>query len=269
VIREPILVFDIETVPDIEAGRRVLGLEDLDDAAVLQAMASVRLQTRASDFQPAHLHRIVAISVALRRNEEFRVFSLGSEQDPEAELVRQFFGGIDKYRPILVSWNGGGFDLPVLQYRALRHGISAPRYWATDGDAKWDNYLSRWHFRHTDLMDVLALYQPRSFAPLHEVAMLLGLPGKLGMDGSQVAGAFRAGKIGEIRAYCETDVANTYLIYLRFLLMRGALDRPNHDAEVERVRQALAGSGAPHWMEFLAAWRGDKGTQSLSAGRAG
>ena len=252
--REPILVFDIETVPDADTGRKLLGLEGLDDAAVLQAMAAQRQQARGTDFQPAHLHRVVAISIALRHKDEFRVLSLGSEQDGEAELVRQFFGGIDKYRPVLVSWNGSGFDLPVLHYRALRHGIAAPRYWATDGDAKWDNYLGRYQFRHTDLMDVLALYQARSYAPLHELAVLLGLPGKLGMDGSQVAGAFAAGKLAEIRAYCETDVLNTWLIYLRFLLMRGQVDAPQYLAEVGRARAFLKASRERHWQEYLAAW---------------
>ena len=256
--REPVLVFDIETVPDTESGRRILGLDGLDDAAVAQAMASVRLQARGSDFQPAHLQRIVAISAALRSGDSFRVWSLGEPAAPEAELVQRFFEGIDKYRPVLVSWNGSGFDLPVLHYRALKHGVAAPRYWDTgqlDREAKWDNYLGRYQFRHTDLMDVLALYNGRNYAPLHEVAILLGLPGKLGMDGSQVAGAFQAGRIDEIRAYCETDVLNTWLVYLRFLLLRGALDARAHEDELARARAFLAQSAAPHWKEFLAAWQ--------------
>ncbi len=257
-IREPILVFDIETVPDLEAGRRIHGLEGLSDEDVAAAMSSLRVQQRGSDFQPTHLHRIVAISIALRRENEFRVFSLGDEQTGEAELVRQFFGGVDKYRPVLVSWNGSGFDLPVLHYRALKHSIPAPRYWDTgqlDRETKWDNYLGRYQFRHTDLMDVLALYNGRNYAPLHEIAVLLGLPGKLGMDGSQVAGAYSAGRIAEIRAYCETDVMNTYLVYLRFLLLRGQLDSATHAAELERARAFLNGSPAPHWAEFSTAWK--------------
>ena len=254
-MKDPVLVFDIETVPDVETGRALLGLQGLDDAAVLQAMAAQRQQARGNDFQPAHLHRVVGISIALRRGDEFKVMSLGTEQDGEAELVRQFFGGIDKYRPVLVSWNGSGFDLPVLHYRALKHGVAAPKYWQTDGEAKWDNYLGRYGFRHTDLMDVLALYNGRNYAPLHEMAVLLGLPGKLGMDGSQVAAAHAAGKIAEIRAYCETDVLNTWLIYLRFLLMRGQLAEPEYRAEMTLARDFLTQRDAGHWREFLAAWK--------------
>jgi predicted PolB exonuclease-like 3'-5' exonuclease len=250
-------VFDIETVPDIDGGRRLYGLHGLDDAEAAQAMAALRVAAKGTDFQPPHLHRVVAISVALRSGDEFRVWSLGDEQAGEAELVRRFFDGVEKYRPTLVSWNGSGFDLPVLHYRGLVHSISAPRYWDVGHsarDTKWDNYISRYQFRHTDLMDVLALYNARSYAPLSELAQLLGFPGKLGMDGSKVLQAWQDGQLAQIRAYCETDVLNTWLIYLRFELMRGRLDAAAHAAEIARVRQFLAASSAAHWGEFAAAW---------------
>jgi 3'-5' exonuclease len=224
---------------------------------VEQAMGAQRLAEKGSDFQPPHLHRVVAISCCLRQGDSLKVWSLGEPDAPEAELVRRFFDGVDRHRPTLVSWNGSGFDLPVLHYRALIHGIAAPRYWDTghfDRETKWDSYIGRYQFRHTDLMDVLALYQARAYAPLHELALLLGLPGKLGMDGSKVAGAFREGRIAEIRAYCETDVLNTYLIWLRFQLMRGLLSATEHEAEVRHAREFLAASAAPHWVEFRAAW---------------
>ena len=257
-MRETVLAFDIETIPDLDGGRRLYGLDGLSDDEVGQAMASLRQEARGTDFQPAHLHRVVAISVALRNADGLKVLSLGEESSTEAELLRKFFDGIERYKPTLVSWNGGGFDLPVLQYRALVHGIAAKTYWDSgqfDRDAKWNSYIGRYQFRHTDVMDVLALYQPRNNAPLHEVAVLLGLPGKLGMDGSKVFEAWRAGKLREIRAYCETDVLNTYLIYLRFQLMRGHLSSDEHAAEVAGVRKFLGASGAPHWAEFAAAWK--------------
>ncbi len=261
-MREPVLVFDIETVPDVAGGRRIHGLEGLDDAAAEQAMASLRMAEKGTDFQPLHLHRIVAISVALRRGDDFKVWSLGEPDAPEADLVRRFFDGIEKYRPTIVSWNGSGFDLPVLHYRALIHGITASAYWDTghfDRDAKWNSYLGRYQFRHTDLMDVLALYNGRAVAKLNEIALLLGFPGKLGMDGSKVAAAFRDGQIGAIRDYCETDVLNTYLVYLRFQLMRGLLTSDEYSAELHKAREFVTASNAEHWREFAAAWA-DAGT---------
>ncbi len=126
--------FDIETIPDLEFGRRMWQLEGLSDADVGWAMFFKQLQKTGSDFLPLHQQRVVAISVALRTGDTFRFWSLGDRDSDEAELVRRFFDGIERYSPELVSWNGSGFDLPVLNYRALKHGIQAPRYWETGDD---------------------------------------------------------------------------------------------------------------------------------------
>ncbi|MBI3778430.1 MAG: 3'-5' exonuclease [Gammaproteobacteria bacterium] len=254
-----ILAFDIETIPDVETGRQLHGLDGLSDKDVAQAMfAKRREQTGESDFLRHHLHRVATISAVLRTGDSLRVWSLGEPDSSEAELIQRFFDGIEKYTPVLVSWNGGGFDLPVLHYRSLKHGIAAPRYWDTgddDRDFKWNNYLSRYHARHTDLMDVLSGYQPRAVAPLDEIAQLLGLPGKLGRHGSEVWGQFLEGKIGEIRDYCETDALNTYLIYLRFELIRGNLDAAGWKRETDLVRKTLRDAGKPHLNAFLDAWK--------------
>ena len=103
-------------------------------------------------------------------------------------------------------------------------------------------------------MDLLALYQPRANAPLDDLAKLIGFPGKLGMDGSAVWDAWQNGKIDAIRDYCETDVVNTYLVYLRFEKMRGHLSAAIYDKEVAAVREQLASLEMPHWREFIAAW---------------
>jgi 3'-5' exonuclease len=254
----PVLVFDIEAVPDTEGLRRIHNLgPELAAGDIAEMAFQSRRQAVGSDFLQLHLQKVVAISCALRDKEDFCVWSLGSVADSEADLIRRFFEGIEKYSPQLVSWNGGGFDLPVLHYRSLVHGIVARRYWdlgEDDRDFKWNNYLSRYHTRHLDLMDILALYQPRANAPLDELAKLMGYPGKLGMDGSQVWRAFQAGEIAAIRNYCETDVVNTYLVYLRFQLMRGILDNEQYQRECELVRFTLSKSSEPHWQEFTSHW---------------
>jgi predicted PolB exonuclease-like 3'-5' exonuclease len=103
-------------------------------------------------------------------------------------------------------------------------------------------------------MDLLSMYQPRATAPLDEIAQLLGFPGKLGMDGGQVWDAVQRGELARVRNYCETDAANTFLVFLRFQLMRGALSPRQYQSELELVRSTLARSSAAHWHEFLAAW---------------
>jgi hypothetical protein len=257
----PILAFDIETVPDIAGLRRLYALPDsLSDHDVAELAFHRRRQSMGSDFLPLHLHRVVAIACALRDRNHFTVWSLGSPGDEEATLVQRFFDGIDKYTPQLVSWNGGGFDLPVLHYRAMVHSVKARRYWELgeeDTAFRYNNYISRYHTRHVDLMDLLSLYQVRAAAPLDEIAQLLGLPGKLGMDGSQVWPAFQAGELAAIRNYCETDAANTYLVFLRFQLMRGMLSAEQYQDELELVRATLSRAPLPHWTQFMAAWRGD------------
>ncbi|MDR1228779.1 MAG: 3'-5' exonuclease [Azoarcus sp.] len=262
----PALIFDIETIPDVAGLRRLHGLpeENLSDAEVAELAFQQRRAASGNDFLPHYLQRIVTISCALYSPGQFRVFSLSEPDSGESGIVQRFFDGIEKYTPQLVSWNGGGFDLPVLHYRGLLHGIAAPRYWDLgDGDYadsrefKWNNYISRYHARHLDLMDLLALYQPRANAPLDDLAKLMGYPGKLGMDGSAVWTAWQAGRIAEIRDYCETDVVNTGLVYLRFLKMRGLLDQAGWAREVAMVRTTLEKIDAPHWREFLAAWKAE------------
>jgi 3'-5' exonuclease len=251
-----VLVFDIETIPDVELGRRALGLEGVSDQQVAKAMFARSRAQSGSEFLPHEQHRIVAIACVLRSREQLKVWSLGEEQSDEAELIRRFYDGIERYVPELVSWNGGGFDLPVLHYRALRAGVQAPRYWEmgdSDREFRFNNYLSRFHWRHLDLMDVLSGFQNRARASLADMADLLELPGKLGFSGDQVWDAYLAGRLQAIRNYCETDVLNTYLVYLRFEHMRGRLDAAGLQTETQRVRDSLQASGAAHHGEFLQA----------------
>ena len=119
-----------------------------------------------------------------------------------------------------------------------------------------NNYISRYHMRHLDLMDLLAMYQPRASAALDQMAQLCGFPGKLGMDGSQVWGAYQRGELQNIRDYCETDVMNTYLVFLRFQLMRGSLNKAGYDTEEKVVREFLQVNAAvAHWKAFGKSWK--------------
>jgi 3'-5' exonuclease len=253
------LVFDIETIPDVDYGRRLLGLDGLSDADVAAAMFAQRRQQTGNDFLPLPQHRVVAIACALRRGDSLKVWSLGDAQSSERELLERFFEGIERFTPDLVSWNGGGFDLPVMHYRCMLHGVRAARYWEhgeEDNAFRYNNYLSRFHWRHLDLMDVISGFQARGRASLSDVASLLGLPGKMGFSGAEVWGAWQAGNLDGIRRYCETDVLNTYLVLLAFERMRGHLEPAEWEAECARVRALLQGSGESHHQEFLAQWVG-------------
>jgi len=254
----PMLVFDLETIPDVEGLRALNGWgEDVSDAEVVERATAARREAVGHDFLPLHLQKIAVVGCVFRDDDGFRVKCIGKADDPEATLISGFFKTIDRYTPQLISWNGPGFDLPVLHYRGLIHGIQASRYWdmgEDDRDFRYSNYISRYHNRHCDLMDLLAKYNGRANAPLDELAKLCGFPGKMGMDGSQVWPAWSSGRQEEVRAYCETDVVNTWLVYCRFRLMRGMLSRAQYDAEVDLVRSTLESLDLPHWREYLANW---------------
>jgi 3'-5' exonuclease len=261
----PVLVFDIESIPDIAGLRALRGAPpESTDAEVYEAWLQERKDRGQSDFTPLHLQRVLVISCVFRNAEGLRVHSFVDRDDAsEGKVIQTFFNAIEKHTPQLVSWNGGGFDLPVLHYRGLRHGVVADRYWgmgegggADDREFKWNNYISRYHMRHLDLMDLLAMYQPKNNAPLDAMAKLCGFPGKLGMDGSQVYPAWLEGKLEDIRRYCETDVMNTYLLYCRFQKMRAGLTQAEYEQEIAMVKDTLGELAATetHWKEYLAAW---------------
>ena len=187
----PVLVFDIETIPDIAGLRALRGASaSLSDAEVYAAELDERKAANKSDMMPLYLQRVLVISCVFRSAKGLTVQSFADRNgNEEGALIQTFFDKLEKHQPQLVSWNGGGFDLPVLNYRGLRHGVVADKYWdlgEDDREYKWNNYISRYHTRHLDLMDLLAMYQPRASVPLDDLAKLCGFPGKLGMDGSQV-----------------------------------------------------------------------------------
>jgi len=254
----PTLVFDLETIPDVAGLRRLHPwAESLTDVQVVEQAQALRREATGSDFLPLHLQQVAVVGAVFRDDSGFRVRTLGQPEDGEEKLIAGFFKTIERYTPRLVSWNGSGFDLPVLHYRSLIHGVAAPRYWDTgddDREFKYNNYISRYHPRHTDLMDVLAKFNGRANAPLDDLARLCGFPGKLGMDGSQVWRAWAEGRRDEVRAYCETDVVNTWLVYCRFRLLKGELDNESYAAEIALVRETLMASEGAHWVHYLQAW---------------
>ncbi len=255
-----ILVFDVETIPDIDSGKKIFNLEGLSDKNAAELMFSHRYQKSngRTEFLQHYLHKIVTISVVLKTDDKLSVWSLGDKDSTETELLERFFEGIERYTPVIVSWNGSGFDLPVIHYRSLIHGVVAQRYWENGDDDqsfRWNNYLNRFHSRHTDLMDVLSGYITTARAPLNEIATILGFPGKMGMSGEKVWDCYLDGDIESIRNYCETDVLNTYLIYLKYQLMRGRLTNDLYITECQKVCDMLENENKIHLKEFLKVWQ--------------
>jgi 3'-5' exonuclease len=204
------LVLDIETIPDPELPR----------------------QDESDRVPPPPFNQIVTLGCFLLEDYLPKRLGCVGEHKPEGEMLADFAGWLDQKQPTVVTWNGRGFDMPVITSRALRHGLSMP-WWFTDRSTRY-RYSTDGHF---DLMDFLADYGATKNARLDVYAKLIGFPGKVGVDGSQVAPMVHAGKIDEVNAYCLCDVAQTAAIFLRVELLRGSLGR---DAFRERARALLA-----------------------------
>lgn len=228
--QSPILVFDIETIPDVETGRRLYPtLKDLDDADALSALTALRQAEAGTDFMRLPLHKVACLSFLWFDGVSFRLKSLSLETMSEDQILATFLRAFDK-KPTLVSWNGAGFDIPVIMYRAMHHKLSAP---ALFNPAIKPDYLYRYGEMHIDLMDKMSLYNGYQRQKLDTIASLCGFAGKGDIDGSQVVPMVQAGDWQKLTTYCESDVLNTWLIYLRWLILTGKMDTPAADGLID------------------------------------
>lgn len=265
-MRRDVIVFDIETVVDADAARRVTRLPDLTDPEAREALSDYFLEKTEgrNDFPRQPFHQVVAVSYAhlIREPGEEgnelvmrRLATGGDEKSDELEMLEGFFKLIETRAPQLVSFNGRGFDVPVLKYRAMAHSLACPR-WFKEGD-KWNNYDTRYsQTYHCDLLEVLSDYGASARCSMDEVAATFGVPGKLETAGDNVREMFETGQIAAIRDYCETDVLSTLLIFLRHQLFSGALSEGAYARAILGLRHYLEAEaeGRPHLREYLHAW---------------
>ena len=220
-MKPSVIVWDLETVPDLggfAAANDLVGKLEVDIRAAL-----------GNKF-PKHIyHTIVCIGalVAHREGDHWAVDALGAPhvgERTEKQLIASFCDKIAELKPQLVTFNGNTFDLPVLRYRAMIHRVSAPGLAAR-------LYFNRHSEDAVDLCDILSSFAPHTKASLNELSKIMGLPGKPeGIDGNEVERYFLEGRIKEIADYCQTDVVNTYLVWLRYELFRGRLTESEHQA---------------------------------------
>ena len=266
-LHDKLFIFDIETIPDTHA---VKNLTDFDSANVDELRDELEryhldVTGGKNGFPRQMFHKIVAISYVvcdIHRDSSGESYTLrdvrsgGSVDSSEKELVESFFKFMNAAKPRLVSYNGRGFDIPVLKYRAMKYGVQATALYKL-GD-KWNSYNSRYSADwHNDLLDTLSDYGASTRGKLNEVCSILGFPGKFGVDGSKVTVMYDNDQVKEIRDYCETDVVNTYLVYIRAQLMNGNMSKENYNAAILDMKHFLENSDKTeqaHMHEFLDAW---------------
>jgi predicted PolB exonuclease-like 3'-5' exonuclease len=235
-----VIVWDIETVPDLKGFAQANGLGGKNDDDIRTAMG---------DKFPKHIyHSIMCIGALIAHQEDdgyWVIDALGAPhvgERSEMALISSFVDRIAELAPQLVTFNGASFDLPVLRYRAMVNGVAAP-------GLSLRPYFNRYTEDAVDLCDVLSSFSFQGKAMLHELCRVMGLPGNPdGMSGGDVEKYYREGRLREIAEYGETDVVNTYRVWLRYELFRGRLSAPAFQAsELNLVEFMKArGNTKPH-----------------------
>jgi predicted PolB exonuclease-like 3'-5' exonuclease len=263
-----LFIFDIETIPDLKAAQNLLDLPDAKKDEVREALVNYHLKITGgkNSFLRQVFHQIIAISFVeckIERDFDGQEFyqitdvrSGGDLLSNEADLVKGFFSHLKKNLSRLVSFNGKNFDMPVLKYAAMKHGVEAAWLYKT-GD-KWNNYNQRYSLDwHCDLAEAFSDFGASAKGKMNELCAAFNLPGKIGVDGSQVMAMFDEGKLQEIRDYCETDVLNTYLLYLTYQNHNGTISKTSFAKSKTDLKEFLQKNSAakPHFKEFLEQWQ--------------
>lgn len=238
-----ICVFDCETIPDIALIRKTFDVDGEDFEATKQALAQYESKN-SSTFLPHPYHKIVAISAVFA--DDYGVFKkVGTfPGENEKEIIEGFLSYIDKQNPRLVSFNGRNFDIPVLLMRAMKYNLSCSAYFEQDNQmlnkTKWENYRSRYSEQfHLDLMDVLGNFGAARGLKLDTLCQMIGIPGKFDVSGDQVLELFYANDMQKIREYCESDVLNTYLLFLKYEILKGNLTQQGYLSILAGMQELL------------------------------
>lgn len=259
------LVFDVETVADGELISRVRypGEELSPEQAAARYRADL-IEQFGRDVLPPTWVLPTAVSVA-KVGPDFRLLDLLVLDAPEYrpfEMVRTFWQGWEHYRrPAFVTFNGRGYDLPVMELAAFRYGLSIPA-WFNVSSRSFEQSRNRYNVdRHIDLQDFFSNFSAiRISGGLNLLANLIGKPGKSGVDGSQVQQMFDNGQLDEINDYCRCDVLDTYFVFLRSRVLTGELPLDAEQQIIDEVRswlesQATDSAAYAHYLENWGDWQ--------------
>lgn len=211
-------VFDVESIPDFDFLRHVLGNTDADEESLLE-IASEELTRNNSGFLPPMYHRMISWVGLWIENNGKPVQKVGWNGAEEKEGLKQLFDALLTYKDFgLIHHNGRGFDLPLITYRAMKHNMQMP--------LRLNHYDIRYRFSkvNVDLMDEFSNYGASSYPKLKHLGHLIGVPFKQTAEGNEVLKMYRAGKLDEIEHYCYEDVMATYVVWLRMKFTTGDID---------------------------------------------
>jgi len=232
-----VCIFDCETVPDIELLKQNYEITQDDNILICEEAFFAQEEKTGSSFLPIPFHQVVSISAVIA--DDFGNFvKVGTFKGNEEEIIRDFFKFIDSKKPKLISFNGRSFDLPMLFIRALKYNLSLPAYF--DNTNKWENYRSRYSENfHIDLIEVLGSYGAVRGLKLDVIAQMAGLPGKFDVHGDEVYKLYFDGELKAIEEYCESDVLNTYWLWLKYELLKGNILKSDYYSIINEMGKKL------------------------------
>jgi len=225
-----ICIFDCETIPDIDLILQTFQTTADDAYTITQEALKTYEEEKGTTFLPLPYHRVVALSAVIA--DEFgrfiKVGNFGEGEEDEASIIRHFFRFIEEKNPRLVSFNGRGFDMPMLLIRAMKYNLSFPAWFDQNNPilnkTKWENYRQRFaEGFHLDLLDSMGSFGAVRNLKLDTLCSMAGIPGKYDISGEQVLDLYYTDKLDLIQEYCQSDVLNTYWLYLKYELLRGDL----------------------------------------------
>jgi predicted PolB exonuclease-like 3'-5' exonuclease len=255
------LIFDIETVGDGDLIQKIrYPDEDLTPREAVERYRRQLLEETGKDILPGTF--VLPVSVAIAKvAADYRLMELTVLDAPAfrpQEIVRRFWQGWQHYdRPTLVTFNGRGYDMPVMELAAFRYGLSVPAWFNVDSKS-FEQSRNRYnHDAHLDLQDLLTNFGAfRMSGGLNLLATLINKPGKSGIDGSQVQDMYYNGHVDQINDYCRCDVLDTYFVFLRSRVLLGRLTLQDEEALTEITRQMLTeqADSTPAYRHYLDSW---------------
>jgi hypothetical protein len=262
--QQKLLTFDIETIIDTDLVKRFLSLpESTTQEDCIKAIEKYHLDTTGGNnsFARQMFHKVVTISYVecnIAHDQTLEIYTItnvksgGSENSTEEELIRGFFDYLNKKRPRIVTFNGRGFDVPVLRYRSMMHKI--PALWFFQTGNKYSNYYSRYSLDwHIDLLEAFSDFGMSARIKMSEVCSLLNIPCKIDTDGSMVWDLFKQNQINQIRNYCEQDALATYMLYLYYSMHQGRISKETFSSSMSDISiYSSLNSDKKHLSSFIA-----------------
>jgi hypothetical protein len=255
------LVFDVEAVADGDLIKRVKYPDDeLTHAEATAKYRAELLEKNGKDILAPTFVLPCAVAIG-KVSADFRLLDLTVLDAPEfrpSEITKRFWQGWLHYgRPRFVTFNGRGYDLPVLELAAYRYGISLPAWFNIEARS-FEQSRNRYNIdAHLDLMDLFSNFNAsRVTGGLNLLANLIGKPGKTGIDGSMIQDMHYAGRDEEINDYCRCDVLDTYFVFLRSQVITGRLPLDEEQRIVEETKTWLETQSAssPAYEHYLQHW---------------